>query len=283
MPAGKRRYGWLTALVLLAPALARADYKDSYGSGLNAVKDGKWAEVRSRMQEAIADHPEPAARVRLYGQRFEAYVPQFYLGLAAYKLGDCATALAQWKDGASQAIVGGMGELKSEQQKGQAACEARLAQQTPPKPEPAKPETLPTRPEPTKPEPRPEPPKPEPPKPEPPKPKPEPKPVEPEPPKPVLPVSSRVPAPLLKAFGDYLGGRYADVARINVDAGDDKQRAQALLVRAAARYMQFELGDAAQRDTARADVLALRALAPALKPDAALFSPRFRAFYDAAK
>ena len=205
MRAGDRRYGWLLLPALLAPAPALADYKDTYASALNAVKDDKWAEVRSKMQDAIGQNAVPAARVRLYGQRFEPYVPQFYLGLAAYKLGDCATAAAQWKNPASQQIVAGLPELKAQQEQGLAACDSRLAQQTPkpePKPEPVTP----------KPEPRPEPPKPEPPRPEP-RPEP-PKPVEPRP-EPPKPASARVSAPLLDAYRAYLAGKYAEVARLN--------------------------------------------------------------------
>ena len=86
-------------------------------------------------------------------------------------------------------------------------------------------------------------------------------------------MSARVSAPLLDAFRNYLGGRYAQAAMINVDAFDERERPQALLVRAAARYLQAELaGDAAQLDAARADARALRALALALKPDPVLFS-----------
>jgi hypothetical protein len=267
--------------VLLAPVAAHADYKDSYGRGLNAVKDGKWSEVRGLMQEALADNSTPAARVRLYGTRFEAYVPQYYLGLAAYKLGDCNTALAQWKDGASQAIVAGNGEMKAEQQKGLAACEQKVAQQgTSTKPEPVSP----THPEPVKPEPKPEPPKP---KPEPPKPEPkppEPKPSEPKPIEPVVPVAARVSKPLLDAYANYLKGNYTLVAMIDADRFPDRERPQALLVRAAAHFIQAELAaDAPQLDAARTDLRALRAVAPALRPDATLFSPRFLRFYEATR
>ena len=288
MRAGRRRYECLWPLALLVPALAHADYKGSYADGLKAAEGGKWARVRETMQEALADNPQPAQRVRLYGQRFEAYVPQFYLGLAAWKLGDCTTAMAQWQNAAARQIVGGLAELRAEQDKGEAACKTQLAQQTPARPaEPARPE--PARPEPTKPEPaRPEPPRPEPPKPAPGKPesaKPAPAPVEPRPEPPVAapPATARVSAPLLDAFRNYLAGRYAQAAMINVDVFSERERPQALLVRAAARYLQGELaGDAAQLDAARADARALRALAPALKPDPVLFSPRFRSFVDGA-
>ncbi|HOV58960.1 MAG TPA: hypothetical protein PLN91_13870, partial [Rhodanobacteraceae bacterium] len=72
MRAGRRRYECLWPLALLVPALVHADYKGSYADGLKAAEDGKWARVRETMQEALTDNPQPAQRVRLYGQRFEA-------------------------------------------------------------------------------------------------------------------------------------------------------------------------------------------------------------------
>ena len=96
MRAGKGIYALSVALLAASPVAA--DYKDSYSRGLEAAKDGDWATVRQRMQEAIQDNPTAAPRVRLYGQRWEPYVPQFYLGLAAFKQGDCSTALAQWRE-----------------------------------------------------------------------------------------------------------------------------------------------------------------------------------------
>lgn len=284
MRAGK---GICALLAALLSAAAAADYKDSYSRGLEAAKDGDWAAVRQRMQEAIADNPAAAQRVRLYGQRWEPYVPQFYLGLAAFKQGDCAGALAQWRSSANAGVIGSVPNLKAEQDRNSASCESRLAQQT--KPDTGKPGTTtapdgdrPVRQEPPKPEPpKPEPPKPEP-KPEPPRPKPEP--PRPEPPRPVeTPLAQRVPAPLLEAFRNYLGGRYAEVVRLNPDSfSEPRARAQALLVRAAARQVQGEL-DGSGLDAARADIRAVRALNPALTPDPALFSPRFRSLYNATR
>lgn len=281
MRAGKGIAALLAALMSLSAA---ADYKDSYSRGLEAAKDGDWATVRQRMQEAIADNPTAAPRVRLYGQRWEPYVPQFYLGLAAFKQGDCAGALSQWRSAANAGVISGVPNLKAEQDRSVASCESRLAQQgktEPGKTEPGKTGGT-TAPDGGKTEPpKPEPPKPEPPKPEP---KPEPPKPKPEPPKPVeTPLAQRVPAPLLDAFRNYLGGRYADVVKLNPDAfGDPRARAQALLVRAAARQIQGEL-DGSGADAARADIRAVRALNPTLTPDPALFSPRFRSLYNATR
>ncbi len=284
----------LAALLAASPVLS--DYKDSYSRGLEAAKDGDWAAVRQRMQEAIADNPTAAPRVRLYGQRWEPYVPQFYLGLAAYKQGDCATALAQWRSSANGSVISGVPNLKAEQDRGAAACDTRVAQQPIPEPPKTDPRagtgtgtgtTAPATPDGGREPPKPPPPKIEPPRTEPPKtepPKAEPPKAEPPkaPPKPAeTPLAQRVPAALLEAFRNYLGGRYAEVARINPDSfSDARSRAQAYLIRAAARQIQAEIDNsAAGLDAARADIRAVRAANPSLVPDPALFSPRFRSLY----
>lgn len=278
----------LAALLAASPVLS--DYKDSYSRGLEAAKDGDWVTVRQRMQEAIQDNPTAAPRVRLYGQRWEPYVPQFYLGLAAFKQGDCTTALAQWRSAANSSVITGVPNLKAEQDRGAAACDTRVAQQPkpePPKSEPPKPDvrpatgtTAPVAPdggrEPVRPPPKIEPPKAEPRNTEPPK----------APPKPAeTPLAQRVPAALLQAFRDYLGGRYAEVIRISPDSfSDARSRAQAYLIRAAARQIQAEIDSSATGlDAARADIRAVRTANPALVPDPALFSPRFRSLYSATR
>lgn len=280
MRAGKGIAALGAALIIASSAWA--DYKDSYSRGVKAVKSGDWAEVRERMQDAIADNPAAQTRVRLYGQRWEPYVPQYYLGLAAFNQGDCTTALAQFRSAANAGVIGSLPELKAEQDRAVAKCDTRVAQQD-------KPGTGTTtqqapdggKTEPPKPAVKPDPPKQEPPKQEPPKPDPPklpPKPVE-------TPLAQRVPAPLLEAFRNYLAGRYTEAARIDPNAySDAKAKSQAYLVRAAARQLQAEIdGSAAGLEAARADVRALRALNPALVPDPALFSPRFRSFYAATR
>ncbi len=278
MRAGKGICALTVALIAAVPVAA--DYKDSYSRGLEAAKDGDWAAVRQRMQEAVQDNPTAAPRVRLYGQRWEPYVPQFYLGLAAFKQGDCATALAQWRSSQNTAVIGSVPNLKAEQDRSAASCDTRVAQQ--PKPEP--PKTDPKSGQTTAPDGG-DTPKPTPPKPEPPKTEPKPEPPKPPPKPPETPIAQRVPGPLLDAFRNYLGGRYADVARINPDSYTDaRSRAQAYLIRAAARQIQAELDNSpAGLDAARADIRAVRAASPNLVPDPALFSPRFRSLYNATR
>jgi len=266
----------LVALALLVASAAHADYKDDYAHGLKAYRDGQFAEARKLMQQALEDHAEPATKIRLYGQVYEAYLPQHYLGMAAFKLGDCNTAVAQWSSAPNKQIVAQLPEISSEEQRSFASCGPKVAK-TEDKPPPP---VTPTEP-PKKTEDKPktvaiekpvEPvvvPKPPPPKPPPP---PEDKP----------PVAkSGPPEPLLQAFESYLAGRYADVARINPDSyADSRARFHAYLVRAAAKFTLARIAsDDALLKSARADAAAAHALDARTQPDTTLFSPGFRTFF----
>lgn len=126
MPAGNQtRSAWLALTLLLAAGAAHADYRETYSRGLAALKAGDYAGARKLFEQALADQPEPALRTRLYGQRYEPYLPQHYLGMAAFQAGDCAAAMAQWSSGASERIVAQLPDVKSEQQRGRAACEQK--------------------------------------------------------------------------------------------------------------------------------------------------------------
>jgi hypothetical protein len=135
----------LTLLALSASAgLASADYKDSYKQGVEAIEKSRWADAARLMQEAIASKSAEGETIRFYGQRFETYLPHFYLGLALFNSGDCVGALRSWAISESQGAV-----RKSEQYKtltkNRGACEAKA---TPPKPTPAAPATPPPGPDP---------------------------------------------------------------------------------------------------------------------------------------
>src|SRR5688572_13771097 len=81
----------LGLLVGAAPALA--DFKETYRKAIEAVDRKRWPEVARLMREAIAENPREGERIKLYGLRFEAYVPHFYLGLALLNAGDCEGAV----------------------------------------------------------------------------------------------------------------------------------------------------------------------------------------------
>jgi len=82
-------------MLLALPTLAFADYKSDYREGLIAAERQEWVRVEQWMGRAIAARPQPDAndKVRVQGARSVPYLPQFYLGLAAFSQKDCAAAL----------------------------------------------------------------------------------------------------------------------------------------------------------------------------------------------
>lgn len=283
----------LGLLALCAAFAAHADFKRSYAEGLDASRAGDWATVRQKMQEALAEEPTPVAKLRLYGTRFDAYVPQYYLGLAAYRQGNCQEAVANWENAAARAIIAGNDTLSGVANAGLADCRQKLAATAPaPRPAPTAPTPTPT-PAPTAPiasntpstspstpAPRPTTPAPAPTTPAPRPVAPAPAPAPP-PPKPVA--ASTAPEALSRALDAYLAGRYTEVAALDPGQfSDNRARFHALLVRAAARYTQSQLagaGGSAALAAAQADIRSAKALAPGQQPDAALYSPRFIALY----
>lgn len=260
------------ALLLLAlPLPARADYKESYRKGMEAVDRKQWAEAAKRMQDAVAENPKEGESIRLYGSRFETYLPHFYLGLALANTGACDGAVKAFATSEEQGAIGSTpkrAELVAERKK----CEAKVAKAPTPQPTPH-------------PTPRPTPP-PEPtaaPSPTPASKTPEPSPTTPTP----------VPSPdkhavgaseLLTAARAYFAGRYADAAAALAGSGGGSGRAaaQALLLRSASRYALFRIGgeqDAPLLKRAAEDAAAARRADPSLMPDAKAFSPAFVKFF----
>lgn len=290
------------ALVLASPA--RADYREDYAEGLKAAKDGEWSEVEARMRDAIAESSAPQVQTRLYGQRFEPYVPAFFLGIALYKRGDCAQALQLLQNEATQAVTRDarakrrLDEYLPVAQRGVADCGARLAGNgSTPSTAPSRPATPPGAPAntpsspvssntpaaaplATSPQTRPSttPPASTPTKP----------PVQvasttpaTKPPAPATPGAAKAPALLAAALDDFLRGRYDRVAAADpATLADRRARYHALLLRAASRHTLalIQGGAAPLLAQAEADVRAAKALDPAA-PDAQLYSPRFRQFY----
>lgn len=265
----------LVLLALLAtPALA--DWKQDYARGLEAAKDGRWADVDRYMQGALVDNPKPAERVRLYGQRYEAYVPQHYAGLAAIRLGDCNKALALWSQGGNAAVVSSVSALADEESQGRVECSNQLVRQG----HAAKPETPAAPPVQT---PRTEP--------QPPPRSEAPPPSQPvvqalppaRPPAPEVRESPSVSAQILRPLLDaYLSGRYADVIKLsNQVPPTPRLRWHMLTLRAAAAFNLSQLGQMPDADSiARKAVGQARETDASLKPDEAYFSPKFIRYYN---
>ena len=105
----KKLHLQLVSLVsaLLVASASYADFKDAYKDGVRAAGDQNWALVETKMREALSDEPTPQAKVRLYGMRFEPYLPHHYLALAASAKNNCAAALAALNNSAHQSALSG--------------------------------------------------------------------------------------------------------------------------------------------------------------------------------
>lgn len=102
------RAGRLLALVVLAvlsAAPVHADYKQAYSEAIKALDTGKWADVARLMRQAAAEQPREGERIKIYGMRFETYLPHFYLGQALAETNDCAGALKAFAASEAQGVV----------------------------------------------------------------------------------------------------------------------------------------------------------------------------------
>lgn len=122
-------------LILLGWSLPlRADLR-SYARGVEAARDGDWTKVQTLMSAALANDAEPRDRVRLYGQYFRPYIPQYYLALAADARKDCVTALRQLDDARLMSVLAGGKQAAAEATEVGAIrrrCSTPMAQNPPP-------------------------------------------------------------------------------------------------------------------------------------------------------
>jgi hypothetical protein len=101
------RVALLAMLLAVTPGLAQ-QYKTSYKNGVRASDGKSWSEVATYMREAIAAQPsESADKMIIYGMRFEAYVPHYYLGIALKETGDCPGAFRELSISEQQGVVQG--------------------------------------------------------------------------------------------------------------------------------------------------------------------------------
>ncbi len=267
-PRSLRLLTLIAALALAAPVFA--DYKQDYARGADAAGDENWSEVESLMRKALAGSTTPLSRTRLYGQRFEAYVPQYYLGLAAYRQGDCAGAMRWFGDPAAASIINDSSQFKGIADEATRTCKSKLAAQKPPPTKPVQappvqppidrpvvntPAKLPVQAPPT-----------------------------PTATTPNLPAATvpALPAALQGLLDDYLNGRFSKAATADANTLSNNARFHALLLRSAARYTLFELQPVeavSQKSAAEGDIRIAKSLAPGKAPDVAFFSPHYRKFF----
>lgn len=273
-PRSLRLLTLIAALALAAPVFA--DYKQDYARGADAAGDENWSEVELLMRKALAGSTTPLSRTRLYGQRFEAYVPQYYLGLAAYRQGDCAGAMRWFGDPAAASIINDSSQFKGIADEATRACKSKLASVKPP---PTKPVQAPPVQAPPV---------------QPPIERPVVNNVPAKPPVQAPPMSTStsanppvamvpaLPSALQGLLDDYLNGRFSKAATADANTLSNNARFHALLLRSAARYTLFELQPveaASQKSAAEGDIRIAKSLAPGKSPDAAFFSPHYRKFF----
>jgi hypothetical protein len=89
---------------------AAADWRETFAEGVRAWDLGQWRKAARLMRRAIDERPEETGeKVRVYGMKWERYLPNYYLGMALYELNDCRAALAAFEASRDHGEVGLVG------------------------------------------------------------------------------------------------------------------------------------------------------------------------------
>ncbi len=288
----------LALALALSSTPALADWKRDYALGERAVRAENWTEAEARFRQAAREEPAPSDRKRFEGVVFRDYAPHFWAGFAAWKQGECERAMEYWRDGANDpAVLAKIKDFKAQQDRAMADCTRQLAANAPaptpaaappaPAPAPAaQPPPVASRPAPTPATTTPASTAQVPARPAGAASTPAPSTASARPERPAVTpapaTAATAPALLVGTVEAWLAGRNAEVLRADpTSVADGRTRAQLHLFRAAARHAEAELveGDDSRFDAAREDVRAARRALATLSPDAMLFSPRFRSFW----
>jgi tetratricopeptide (TPR) repeat protein len=109
--AARLRPVFLVATALLATIArsATAGYPESFRAGIIAIDKKDWARAAQALEQAIDLQPrETGKNLRIYGMRFERYLPYYYLGLAHYRMRDCDKALQAFETARDHGALGGI-------------------------------------------------------------------------------------------------------------------------------------------------------------------------------
>jgi len=68
-----------------------------FSEGIKAQDQAYWDKSARLLEKAAGQQPDDGALTRIYGSRFEPYLPFYFLGLARYKQGQCAEAIQKWE------------------------------------------------------------------------------------------------------------------------------------------------------------------------------------------
>lgn len=123
------------ALSLPAPAAASGSKPIQFKEGIQLQDASDWLTSRERLEAALreAKHDD-GTQVRIYGTRYQSYLPHYYLGLALYHLRDCQGALREWEKSLGDKAVQKTSEYETLRQL-QVDCQTHLpVSSQPPKP-----------------------------------------------------------------------------------------------------------------------------------------------------
>ncbi len=86
--------GLATLLALWSPRATAQSHRASFREGILADDKGRWSMVEQHMRQALGHQSrDTGEKVKIYGMRFELYLPHFYLGRALVEQGDCPRAM----------------------------------------------------------------------------------------------------------------------------------------------------------------------------------------------
>ncbi len=95
----------LLTLCLTLSTVSHADFKRDYGRALKDIQNGDHQRAIDLLNQAILDNAQSAERVRIYGMRFEPYLPHYYLGTAYQAIGDCTAAVAAFDESLRLGVI----------------------------------------------------------------------------------------------------------------------------------------------------------------------------------
>ena len=116
---------------------AQSGFQDAFRDGMAAFEQRRWAAAATQFQRAAQLKPESGENVRLYGMRFESYLPQFFLGRALYELGDLSGAVRAFDASEQASAVKGTRYYQALQNQRRDAQKRLLAAAPAPVPAPA--------------------------------------------------------------------------------------------------------------------------------------------------
>jgi len=88
----------LFVLSLATPAAWGQGRKpEQFVRAIQAQDENHWEQSVTLLLAAIHGQEEDGKPARIYGTRYQSYLPHYYLGFAYYKLGRCADAIKEWE------------------------------------------------------------------------------------------------------------------------------------------------------------------------------------------